>query len=160
MLNPRIMAVLWSKGEEAREWKPKGRASLLGSQATRRPPVHAHLQVIQPASPDPHTCWNLLSNAASFSMCSRYSARVVAPMQCSSPIGEGGARVGGLDPDTNMIFRADRYTVQLTAGEHGLEQVGCVHFAHLDLDLDCGADSPRANMGFSRLAAFILPIWI
>jgi len=31
------------------------------------------------------TCWNRLSNAASFSTCWRYSARVVAPMQRSSP---------------------------------------------------------------------------
>ena len=31
------------------------------------------------------TGWNLRSNAASFSIYSRYSSRVVAPIQCSSP---------------------------------------------------------------------------
>ena len=31
------------------------------------------------------TVWNRRSNAASFSMCLRYSSRVVAPIMCSSP---------------------------------------------------------------------------
>ena len=36
------------------------------------------------------TFWNLLSRAASFSMYLRYSSRVVAPMQCSSPLASLG----------------------------------------------------------------------
>ncbi|GIL60021.1 hypothetical protein Vafri_14649 [Volvox africanus] len=38
------------------------------------------------------TCWKRRSNAASFSMCSRYSARVVAPMHLSSPRANMGFR--------------------------------------------------------------------
>ena len=36
------------------------------------------------------TCWNLRSKAASFSIYFRYSARVVAPMQCSWPLANIG----------------------------------------------------------------------
>ena len=36
------------------------------------------------------TGWNLLSRAASFSMYSLYSSRVVAPIQCSSPLASIG----------------------------------------------------------------------
>ena len=36
------------------------------------------------------TGWNLLSSAASFSMYSLYSSRVVAPIQCSSPLASIG----------------------------------------------------------------------
>ena len=40
-----------------------------------------------------YTCWNLRSNAASFSTCFRYSSRVVAPMQRSWPRPSAGLKI-------------------------------------------------------------------
>ena len=37
-------------------------------------------------------CWNLLANAASFSILSLYSFNVVAPIQCNSPLARAGLR--------------------------------------------------------------------
>ena len=39
------------------------------------------------------TGWNLLSNAASFSIYWRYSSKVVAPIQCSSPLASIGFNI-------------------------------------------------------------------
>ena len=35
-------------------------------------------------------CWNLLARAASFSIFSLYSFKVVAPIQCNSPLAKAG----------------------------------------------------------------------
>src|SRR4029450_1705540 len=83
----------------------------------------------------PITGWKRRSRAASFSMCWRYSSRVVAPMHRSSPRASIGLSQCPASPRPSLLpdvlavlvqgRRAD--APQFAAGEHRLEQVARVH---------------------------------
>src|SRR4029450_11946129 len=70
-----------------------------------------------------NTGWNRRSRAASFSMCLRYSSRVVAPTMRSSPRASIGFSV--LPGALARCGRPDE--AQPAAGQHRLEHVAGVH---------------------------------
>ena len=96
------------------------------------------------------TGWNRRSSAASFSMCLRYSSRVVAPMQCSSAAGQHRlqhvARVhralglAGADDRVQLVDEQDDLPLGvLHFLQHGLE-------ALLKLAAELGAGDQRAHV--------------
>ena len=96
------------------------------------------------------TGWKRRSRAASFSMCLRYSSRVVAPIVCSSParehrleqVGRVHGALGGAGPDHRVQLvdeQDDPALGVLDLLEHGLEPL-------LELAPELGAGDERAEI--------------
>ncbi len=96
------------------------------------------------------TGWNRRSSAASFSTCLRYSFRVVAPMQCSSPRASMGLSMlpasdePSVRPAPTMVWISSMNRMNaalgcLDLGEHGLE-------ALLEFAAVLGAGQERAQV--------------
>ena len=96
------------------------------------------------------TFWNRRSSAASFSMCLRYSSRVVAPTQCNCPLDKAGFNMLPASMAPSALPGADD-VVQLVDEENDLSLLPgkLVEYrlqAFLELAAKLGAGNQRAQV--------------